>query len=144
MAGQAVTTKEPLAPEITDEQLQKLIKEKKRVGAASCQVVTEGDQRFLVCEFPPLEYLTPEMFSAREMLEGQVDKLSADQAKALVAKIGTEFTEVKGVIDQLYPSSESKTDPNGDKAKKLLKILVSSTVKTSKDVETWKSAIARL
>ena len=70
--------------------------------------------------------------------------MSADQGKALVAKIGTEFTEVKGVIDQLYPSSESKTDPNGDKAKKLLKILVSSTVKTSKDVETWKSAIARL
>ena len=54
MAGQAVTTKEPLAPEITPEQLQKLIAEKKRVGATSCKVVTEGNERFLVCEFPPL------------------------------------------------------------------------------------------
>lgn len=54
MAGQAATTKEPLAPEITDEQLQKLIKEKKRVGATSCRVITEKGERFLVCEFPPL------------------------------------------------------------------------------------------
>jgi hypothetical protein len=54
MGGQTATTKEPLPREITPEQLQKLIAEKKRVGATSCQVVTEGDQRFLVCEFPPL------------------------------------------------------------------------------------------
>ena len=54
MVGQNVKTKELLPREITPEQLQKLIAEKKRVGAASCQVVTEGDQRFLVCEFPPL------------------------------------------------------------------------------------------
>jgi hypothetical protein len=52
--GQAATTKEELVPGITDEQIQKLIAEKKRVGATRCEVVKEGGKRFLVCEFPPL------------------------------------------------------------------------------------------
>ena len=52
--GQAATTREELAPNITEEQIQKLIAEKTRVGATRCEVVNEGGKRFLVCEFPPL------------------------------------------------------------------------------------------
>jgi hypothetical protein len=54
MAGQPATTKDPLAPEVTDAQIQKLIAEKKRLGATDCQVITEGNQRFLVTRWPPL------------------------------------------------------------------------------------------
>ena len=52
--GQAVTTEEELSSDITDEQIQKLIAEKKRVGATRCEVKKEGGKRFLVCVFPPL------------------------------------------------------------------------------------------
>ena len=90
------------------------------------------------------ESLTPEMFGTREDFEGQIDKLSGEKAKTLVAKIETEFKEIKPFIDQQYPRNKRAEDATGDKAKKLLKILVSSTVRNSKDVETWKSAIGGL
>ena len=54
MDGQAATTKQELPPGITPEQIEKLIAEKKRVGATNCKVVKEGGKQFLVCEFPPL------------------------------------------------------------------------------------------
>jgi hypothetical protein len=53
MGGQPTTTKEPLAQGITDEQVAKLIAERKGVGATDCKVVTENNQRFLVCQWPP-------------------------------------------------------------------------------------------
>lgn len=53
MSGQPATTKEPLDTAITQEQIDRLIAERKSAGATSCQVVTEGGQRFLVCEWPP-------------------------------------------------------------------------------------------
>ena len=47
-------TKEELADEITPEEIQQLIDEKKAAGATSCEVVTENNKRFLVCQWPPL------------------------------------------------------------------------------------------
>jgi hypothetical protein len=54
MGRQAATTKEELPAGITAEQLERLIAEKRRVGATRCDVVVEEGKRFLVCEFPPL------------------------------------------------------------------------------------------
>jgi hypothetical protein len=53
VSAQPTTTKEPLAKELTDEQIRQLIDERKTAGATSCQVVTETNQRFLVCQWPP-------------------------------------------------------------------------------------------
>jgi hypothetical protein len=49
----STTTKEPLANELTDQEIQQLIDESKAVGATTCKVVTENNKRFLVCEWPP-------------------------------------------------------------------------------------------
>jgi len=53
MSGQPATTKEPLDNAITPEQIVRLIAERKKDGATSCEVLTEGGQRFLVCVWPP-------------------------------------------------------------------------------------------
>jgi len=42
-------TKEPLAAEITDEQIRQLIDLRTRMGATSCKVVSENNQRLIVC-----------------------------------------------------------------------------------------------
>ena len=55
MNSQPVETKEPMATEITDEQIQQLVSERTTSGATSCRVVTENNQRFLVCRWPSLE-----------------------------------------------------------------------------------------
>jgi hypothetical protein len=54
MSSEPVVTKEPLADGITFEQIQALIAERQSAGATSCNVVTENNQRFLVCQWPPL------------------------------------------------------------------------------------------
>ncbi len=54
MNAKTTETREPLADEITPEQIKQLIAERKGTGATSCEVVTENDKRFLVCRFPPL------------------------------------------------------------------------------------------
>ncbi len=54
MNSQPTETREPLADEITPAQIQQLIDEKEEAGATSCEVVTENNQRFLVCQWPPL------------------------------------------------------------------------------------------
>ena len=54
MSSQQAKTKEELPDEITPEQIQALIAEKKAAGATSCEVVTENNKRFLVCQWPPL------------------------------------------------------------------------------------------
>jgi galactokinase/mevalonate kinase-like predicted kinase len=53
MGGQSATTKEPLDDAITQPQIDRLIAERKAAGATGCQVVTEGNKRFLVCQWPP-------------------------------------------------------------------------------------------
>ncbi len=53
MSSQPTTTKEPLTPDLTPQQIQQLIAERTAAGATGCQVVTEGTQRFLVCQWPP-------------------------------------------------------------------------------------------
>jgi hypothetical protein len=52
--SQGFDEKAELPQGITDAQLQKLIAEKRRAGATSCEVVKEGGTQFLVCHFPPL------------------------------------------------------------------------------------------
>ena len=54
MNAETTETREPLAADITAEQIQQLIDEKISTGATSCEVVTENDQRILVCQWPPL------------------------------------------------------------------------------------------
>jgi hypothetical protein len=39
---------------LTDTEIQRLIKERMDAGATSCKVVTEGNQQFLVTQWPPL------------------------------------------------------------------------------------------
>jgi galactokinase/mevalonate kinase-like predicted kinase len=48
------STKEPLDNAITQEEIDRLIAERKSAGATSCRVVTEGGQRLLVTEWPEL------------------------------------------------------------------------------------------
>ena len=54
MNSQPTETKEELADDITPAEIEKLKAEKKNAGATSCKVVTENDQRFLVCQWPAL------------------------------------------------------------------------------------------
>ena len=54
MNSKSVETREPLADEITEEQIKQFIDEKKGAGATSCKVEKENDKRFLVCQWPPL------------------------------------------------------------------------------------------
>ena len=54
MNSKPAETKEPLADDITAADIQKLIDERNQEGATSCEVVTENNQRFLVCQWPPL------------------------------------------------------------------------------------------
>ena len=54
MNPQTRETRESLADDITPEQIQELIAERTGTGATSCEVVTENNQRFLVCQYPPL------------------------------------------------------------------------------------------
>ena len=53
MSAQPVTTKELLDEGLTEEQIQQLISERLGVGATSCEVVIENNQKFLVCQWPP-------------------------------------------------------------------------------------------
>ena len=54
MKSQPTETKEPLADEITEAQIEQIIVERKGTGATRCEVVMENGERFLVCQFPPL------------------------------------------------------------------------------------------
>ena len=54
MPSQASETKEPLSDQLTQDQIDKLIAERKAAGATSCQAVTESGQKFLVSQWPPL------------------------------------------------------------------------------------------
>ena len=54
MNPQSRETREPLADDITKEQIKQLIDERKGTGATSCEVVTENNKRILVCQYPPL------------------------------------------------------------------------------------------
>ena len=52
MASEPSHQRQPLADDITDEQIQQLIAEKERNGAENCRVVTEDGQRFLLWTWP--------------------------------------------------------------------------------------------
>ena len=54
MNSQPAETTEELADDITPEEIEKLKAEPTQEGATSCEVVTENDKRFLVCQWPPL------------------------------------------------------------------------------------------
>ena len=54
MNAETTETREPLADDITLEQIEQLIEERKGTGATSCEVVTENDKRIIVCQWPPL------------------------------------------------------------------------------------------
>ncbi len=54
MKSQPTETKEQLADDITAEQIERLIAERKLDGTTSCEVVTEKEKRFLVCQWPLL------------------------------------------------------------------------------------------
>lgn len=54
MNSQPAETREPLADDLTAADIQNLIAERKGEGATSCEVVTEGNDRVLVCQWPPL------------------------------------------------------------------------------------------
>ncbi len=54
MNSQPRVTRQELADDITAEQIQQLINERKDTGATSCEAVTEDNKRFLVCQWPPL------------------------------------------------------------------------------------------
>jgi len=51
--GQTVLTKEPLRPETTKAQIQRLILERESVGGLNAKVVREKEGRFLYVEWPP-------------------------------------------------------------------------------------------
>jgi hypothetical protein len=53
MSGKPVETREPLAPDISDDEIEKLKKEREGDGATRCDVVKENDKRVLVCQWPP-------------------------------------------------------------------------------------------
>ena len=113
--------------------------------ATAADAKTKEDQADVIL----LRAITPEsasdaMFIRRSGLGNTIDGLDATKAKALVAKIETEFPEVKPFIDAQYPSASMAADADGSKAKTVLKRAVVFTVRGPEDAETWQSAIGGL
>ena len=54
MNSQSADTKDELADDITEAEIEKLIAEAIEDGATGCEVVTENNKRFLVCHYPPV------------------------------------------------------------------------------------------
>jgi hypothetical protein len=48
------STREPIAEDLTNEEIQMLIKERRGAGATEVRIVVEGGQRFIVTEWPAL------------------------------------------------------------------------------------------
>jgi hypothetical protein len=85
-----------------------------------------------------------EMFVRRSVLRDTIDGLDAPKAKALVAKIETEFPEIKPFIDAQYPSATRVADADGSKAKTVLKRAAVLTVRGPEDAGKWESTIGGL
>jgi len=83
-------------------------------------------------------------FDVHSQLRDTIDGLDATKAKALVAKVAAEFTEVKRFIAVQYPRATSTGDANGSKAKTVLKRAVTLTVNEREDADKWQSAIRHL
>jgi hypothetical protein len=111
------------------------------LGTAADAKRKEAEADAVLLRMITAESVTPEMFLARENLESAIDGLSVDKAKALVAKMASEFPEIKPFVELQYPSNVRAADANGDKAKLLLKRLVSNTVRNSRDAEKWRNTI---
>ena len=54
MSSQPVTTREPVTADVTDDQVQQMIKERENAGA-TCKVERQGSQRIIVCQWPALK-----------------------------------------------------------------------------------------
>ena len=111
------------------------------LGTAADAKVKETQADAVLLRPITMASVTPEMFLRREALEAAIDKLDGAKAKDLIPKIGAEFTEIKQLINLQYPSSVRAVDTNGDKAKVLLKRLLSSTVLSSGDGDRWQRLI---
>ena len=53
MSTQPTTTRTPIADDLTQDEIQGLIADRKGEGATSCEVVTENGKRFLITKYPP-------------------------------------------------------------------------------------------
>jgi hypothetical protein len=51
MTEKPTTTEQPLAHDLTEQDIQRLIRAREREGA-TCKVVTKNNRRFLVCQWP--------------------------------------------------------------------------------------------
>lgn len=54
MCGEDREKRQPIADDVTDEEIEKLIEQKKSAGARRCEVQIESGKRVLVCWWPPL------------------------------------------------------------------------------------------
>jgi hypothetical protein len=82
-----------------------------------------------------------EMFVTRAVLGHTIDGLDVTRAKALVAKIESEFPEITPFIDAQYPAATRAADADGSKAKTVLKRAAVLTVRSPEDAGKWQSAI---
>ena len=87
----------------------------------------------------------PETLAKGESLEGDIDRLSADNAKAALERVRSEFQEREPDLGKLlaqYTPKVREGDQDGAKAKTLLKRLVLFTLKTPDDVRAWEKILA--
>ncbi len=146
MNSKPAETKEPLADNITPEEIEKLKAERTREGAA-CRVVTENNKRFLVCQWPPLVDAmmgSGVMFAARDQLRSSINGLDAAKAIALETNVAAVFSGAKMRIESWNPDRSSASDETGSKARTLLKRLVALTVRNPQDANNWQAAIDSL
>jgi len=111
------------------------------LGTAADAKTKEAQADAIMLRPVTLEAVSDEMFRRREELGESVDKLGAAEAKDLVTKITGQFTEVQPIVSRQYPTKVRDADTQGEKAKKLLKILISDTVRSPGDAEKWQGAI---
>lgn len=54
MNGQVRVKRQKIAKDVTSGEIERLIDQKKRAGAISCEVQVKGGEKLLVCKWPPL------------------------------------------------------------------------------------------
>ena len=111
--------------------------------SADAKVKEAQADKILLDKITP-EALTDEAFSAREALMEQVGGLETKKVKNLVHVIGTKFPNIKPLIKSQYSDQVRANDSDGNKARMLLKRLVSLTGKTNADRDKWNAAIGQL
>lgn len=109
--------------------------------AADAKVKEQQAEAILFQQITPAS-ATQAMFQARASLERSVDNLQAAQAKSLVTRIESEFSDAKPFIEAQYPADVREADTTGSDAKTLLKRLIVLTVRDQADAAKWRQAIA--